>query len=204
MGPGRPTVLAHRRVIMVYEKFVEESKPEFVRDIRFLEEAVCRDETRYFLCGIYVEPTMTVEGAFRGVATDGRRLHIVDPVFGTEGAGILEPGLWRPFPCRKKVAWMAKLPEKEAGTFPNYYKAIPMGDPAFTFTLPSVPNKDRWGDMSHLVRFFREFPEITAINMNFLNSLPAGLSWDVRWWGSEEAVTFTSGTYTAVIQPLRI
>jgi hypothetical protein len=60
------------------------------------------------------------------------------------------------------------------------------------------------GDLPYLVKFFREFPDPTAINMNYLNDLDHCLEWKVKWYGGDKAVLFESGIYTAVIMTMRM
>jgi hypothetical protein len=61
---------------------------------------------------------------------------------------------------------------------------------------------DESGNMRYLVNFFREFPEPTAINFNYLNSLDHYSTWKVKWYGSNKAVLFESKGYSAVIMPI--
>jgi hypothetical protein len=186
---------------MIYGTFVE-AAGEFSRQITFLSRAVGKDETRYWLNHIVIEPSDNEPGKFRGVATDGRRLHLVDPLSCPDDIG-LEAGNWRPLKKGGKTAWMAQIKSDE-GRFPDYRKVIPDDEPSFTFKLPGLPRGDLMGDMPYLVKFFRGFPEPTAINMNYLNSLDHSLEWEVKWYGSNKAVLFESNGYTAVIMSMNM
>jgi hypothetical protein len=89
------------------------------------------------------------------------------------------------------------------GRFPNYRTVIPHNEPLFTFELPGIPRGDDLaGTMPFLVKFFREFPDPTAFNMNYINALDCFRAWKVQWYGSDKAVLFESGSYTAVIMPI--
>jgi hypothetical protein len=184
---------------MIHGTFVE-AFGEFSREITFLSRAVCKDDCRYFMCHILIEPSDIDPGKFRGVSTDGRRLHIVDPLSSPDGIG-LEAGNWRPLKMGGECSWIAHIKE-DRGTFPNYRSVIPKDEPLFTFDLPGLPRGHLMGNMPYLVKFFREFPETTALNMNYLNSLDHYLAWKAKWYGGDKAVLFESNSYTAVIMPM--
>jgi hypothetical protein len=186
---------------MIYGTFIE-AAGEFSREVTFLSRVVCKDNDRYFMRHILIEPSDVELGKFRGVATDGRRLHLVDPLSCPEDIG-LEAGNWRPLKMGGKYSWIAQI-KSDAGKFPNYRKVIPKDEPLFTFKLPGLPRGDLAGDIPYLVNFFRKFPEPTAIKMNYLNSLDCYLTWKAKWYGSNKAVLFESDSYTAVIMPIHM
>jgi hypothetical protein len=185
---------------MIYGTFVE-AAGEFSRQITFLSRAVCRDEGCYFLRYIMVEPSDTEPGKLRGVATDGKRLHLVDPLSCPDGIGF-EAGKWKPLKMGGRTSWIAQIKSDE-GRFPDYRKIIPKDEPLFTFELPGLPRGDVQSNMPYLVKFFREFPEPTAINMNYINSLDHYLDWKIKWYGSNKPVLFESDGYSAVIMPMQ-
>jgi hypothetical protein len=184
---------------MIYGTFVE-AKGEFSRQITFLSRAVRKDMSRYFMCHILIEPSDVECGKLRGVATDGRRLHIIDPLSCPEVIG-LEAGNWRPLKMGGECSWIAQIKSDE-GIFPDYRKVIPKDEPLFTFELPGLPRGDLTENMPYLVDFYRKFPEPTAINMNYLNSLDHYQAWKVKWYGGNKAVLFKSNGYSAVIMPI--
>jgi hypothetical protein len=157
---------------------------------------------------ILIEPSAIEPGKFRGVSTDGRRLHIVDPLPSPDGIG-LEAGNWRPLKRGGEFSWIAQIKE-DRGKFPNYRTVIPQNEPLFTFELPGIPGGDKLDDrmgnrnMLFLVKFFREFPEPTAFNMNYINALDRFHTWKVKWYGSNKAALFEGGSYTAVIMPMNM
>jgi hypothetical protein len=53
-----------------------------------------------------------------------------------------------------------------------------------------------------MVRFIREFPDPTVLNLKHLADLGIGFVWEVRWYGGNKPVTFTSEDYFAVIMPM--
>jgi hypothetical protein len=184
---------------MIYGTFIE-GYGEFSKEITFLSRAVCKDITRYQMCHILIESSDVEPGKFRGVATDGKRLHIVDPLSCPDGIG-LEAGNWIPLKNGGKTAWMAQI-KSDAGEYPNYRMVIPKDEPLFTFELLGLPRGNLMMNMQYLVKFFREFPEPTAININYINSLDYYLEWKAKWYGSNKAVLFESNSYTAVIMPM--
>jgi hypothetical protein len=187
---------------MIYGTFIE-ALGNLSQQITFLSKAVCKDDSRYFMCHILIEPSDVEPGKFRGVSTDGKRLHIVDPLSCPDNIG-LEPGNWRPLKKGGQCAWMAQI-KHDIGRFPDYRKVIPKGEPLFTFELPGLPRGDNLsGNMTFLVKLFREFPEPTAINMNYLNALDPFIQWHVKWYGNDKAVLFESYKYSAVIMPMHM
>ena len=187
---------------MIYGTFVE-AQGEFARQITFLARAVYKDRNmdmdvrlpQYIL----IEPSDIESDKFRGVSTDGRRLHLVDPLFFPDGIGV-EPGLWRPLKRGGETSWMAQIKSDEK-RFPNYRKVIPTNKPAFEFELPGLPRGDLVYTMAYLVELFRKFPEPTSINWNYLNALDHYRVWKVKWYEPNKAVLFESDNYTAVIMP---
>jgi hypothetical protein len=101
------------------------------------------------------------------------------------------------------TSWIARVKSDE-GTFPDYRKVIPHGEPLFTFELPGLPRGCLMRNMPFLVKFFREFPEPAAINMNYINSLDHYRAWKVKWYGVGKPVLFESNNCTAVIMPMRM
>jgi hypothetical protein len=186
---------------MIYGTFVE-AFGEFSKEIRFLSRAVYRDEGCYPIRHILIEPSDVEPGKFRGVSTDGRRLHVVDPLSCSDDIGV-EPGNWRPLKTNSKCSWMAHIPSN-GEQFPPYRKVIPHDEPAFASELPGMPLGSRMlENMPYLDKFFREFPEPTVINMNHIDALDCSRDWTVKWYGSNKAVLFESGKYTAVIMSMR-
>jgi hypothetical protein len=187
---------------MIHGTFIE-AFGEFSRQITFLSRAVCKDDSRYFMRHILIEPSDVEPGKLRGVSTDAKRLHIVDPLSAPDNIG-LEAGNWRPLKRGGECSWIAQIKEG-AGRFPDYRNAIPQKEPLFEFDLPGLPRGDNaCGNMPYLVKFFREFPDPTEINMNYINDLDCFSAWKVKWHGGNKAVLFESDGYTAVIMPMNM
>ena len=89
---------------MIHGTFVE-AFGMFGNQMGFLSRALGRDETRPLFHHILIEPSEADEGKFRGVATDGRRIHIVDPLSCPGNVGI-EAGRWRFLRFKPKMKTM--------------------------------------------------------------------------------------------------
>ncbi len=57
--------------------------------LSWVRRAVCRDATRFHLCGVYLDPEGVAEGRGRLVATDGHRMHVAEVEH--SGRAILMP-----------------------------------------------------------------------------------------------------------------
>jgi len=89
-------------------------------DIGFLAAAVCTDETRYFMNFVYCDENKLI-------ATDGRRMHIVElsesqiEIFGFEIGHF-----YRVLKITKSRVWLADLPKEKngIGEFPNWKRIL--------------------------------------------------------------------------------
>jgi len=149
---------------------------EFVRLLQKTEHAICTDEIRYFLTGIYLETHQEGKNAYlRAVATDGHRLALMDAPLSKVGGMELKKGL---IIQKKGVGELRKLLESTTeetfeltcdenlvratvgdnhlwirpidGEYPDYKRVIP---PALPATL-KASKKDLMAGlrrMSHLV-----------------------------------------------------
>jgi hypothetical protein len=190
--------------IMQYDKFIDVEEGCLAFQLKFLEKAVSLDETRYFLRNILIEPSEKAPGQFRGVATCGRRLHIVDPL-DKESADYygITPGYWRGLRSFKKNnrIWIARLNDNETKNFvfPNWEKVVPTGEGVLFKTTFLGFSIEENANTHILAKFFHDFPDATFLNFNFLEDLGVGLTWDVEWYGSQKAVKFTEDNCVAVI-----
>jgi hypothetical protein len=188
---------------VIYETFIE-AAGKFAGEIGFLGKAVSRDETRPFMNHIHIEPSEQEEGAMMGVATDGRWLHIIDPLSCPGGFG-LAPGDWRCLKADRKTAWLAKIAEKDAGQFPAWRRVIPDKEPAYTTKFNGLPLIGKWRprvSYQDMVKFIREFPEPTVINLAYLADLGTDDEWEVRYTENTKALLFEAGNKRAVIMPM--
>ena len=197
---------------MKYGAFIE-AQGSFAQEIRFLAKAVSDNEYRYFMKHIFIEPSMLpdewwkrrgeYEPRYCGIATDGRRLHIVDPIPNDREYSSLCPGFWHVVSNKASCVQIAHVPDFE-GQFPNYRQVIPSDDvlhhSEFSgFTLSG----QRAGESSREIsKFFRSFPEPTPLNLAYLTDLGMDTPWKVEWRGARKVLTFKAGSRTAIIMPM--
>jgi hypothetical protein len=192
---------------MKYGTFIE-SQGGFTQELRFLAKAVSGDETRYFMNHIFIEPSEATlydnkknVPLFRGVATDGRRLHIVDPI--SESAGEvfgLVPGFWHVVSNKQSCVQLAHIPDFE-GQFPNYRQVIPTSEVLHhsKFSGFTLSGRNVTGGSREIAKLFKGFPELTIANLSYLMDLGMDTTWKVEWRGSKPALVFKSGAKTAII-----
>jgi hypothetical protein len=175
-------------------------------ELSFVAKAISKDKTRFDMMHMLVEPSEAPDDRkdktsprLRAVATDGRRLHLVDPlpdalvdVYG------MTVGAWRVIKTGK-VTQIASF-EEPPGDFPKYRGLIPT-DPVQSFQFTGIDLK-RGRGFAELLSLFRKFPEPTACNFNFLEDLGFGYSWDVEWRGPTKALTFKNGNRLALVMPM--
>jgi hypothetical protein len=152
---------------------------------------------------IKIEPSDAHEGRFRAITSDGRRLHIVDPLSCPDNIGI-EAGAWRFLRSTPKTAWIAKVNDKDALDFPNYKRVIPEGKAAFETDYYSgfINGKLQGRTLANAVKFINTFPHPTIINPAYLMDL-GNETWRVSWKEVNKGVVFESGNLKAVIMPMQ-
>lgn len=198
---------------MKYGAFIE-SKGSFAQELRFLAKAVSGDETRYFMNHIFIEPSMLPDEwwkrrgeykpIYRGVATDGRRLHIVDPMPNDHEYSSLCAGFWHVVSNKASCVQIAYIPDFQ-GQFPQYEKVIQREDPLqeSEFSGFSLSGRRTGESSREISKFFRSFPEPTPINLTYIADLGIDTPWKVEWRGAKKGVTFKSGNKTAIIMPMQ-
>jgi hypothetical protein len=186
---------------MIYGTFVE-AFGEFARQLAFLSRAIGREHSRPMFLNIKIEPSEGSEGKFRALASDGRRLHIVDPLSCLDNIGV-EPGAWRFLRSTPKTAWMAKVNDKDVADFPDYKRVIPEGEPVFeTSYYSGCMEREPWGSiLAEAVRFINKFPHHTVINPAYLMDLGRE-EWRVYETQASKSIVFESGNLKAVIMPI--
>jgi hypothetical protein len=110
-----------------------------------------------------------------------------------------------------KTAWLAKqvppVPDEKHPDipFPNWKRVIPQDKPNFItkFNGFAYSSKVRGCNYVEMVKFVREFPDPTVLNLDYLADLGTSLVWDVGWFSGNKAITFTSGDRFAVIMPMQ-
>jgi len=189
---------------MKYGKFID-APGSFAFQLDFLSKAVSTNETRYFMKYIHIEKSDKGEGLL-GVATDGRRLHLIDP-FDVASVLGMTPGYWEVLRGAKRNAlWTVRLEDCEVNGwhFPDWRKVIPQGKATYTTTFEGFSMNGYKGNFGELAKFIHDFPDATAINLEYLHNLGTGFTWNVEWYGPSKALKFTEGNRMALIQPMLI
>jgi hypothetical protein len=190
---------------MIYNKFID-ATGSFAKELSFLAKAVSDDETRPFMQHIYIEKSEKDENFLKGVAVDGRRLHIVDPFDTVAGIMGLVPGFWKVFNDSSHV-WIARLDDEETKEyiFPAYRRVIPTGEPEYKTTFEGCSLIGRGANPVEIAKFLHGFPDVTAINLKYLCDLGIGIQWDVEWYGSGNALKFSdNNNRLAVVMSMHI
>ena len=197
---------------MIYGTFVE-AFGQFSRQIQFLSKALGDKEIWPELLYILIEPSEKNEGKFKGLSSDGRRLHIVDPLACPDNVGI-EPGSWRFLRATPDTAWIAKVTLKnDMPAFPNYKRVIPTEKPNFVTQCRFSMHDILYGSgILDVAKLINSFPALTAIKPTYLADLDLGHAdldlgdddvWHIAWYEQNKAVVFESGSNKAIIMPLK-
>jgi hypothetical protein len=194
---------------MKYGKMIifEGNKAE---QIKFLANAVSNDETRYFMKYIHVEQSEKEGGGLLAVSTDGWHLHLIDPLESAfEKVFGLTPGYWEVFKGSKRGSLIiARLEDEETKNwqYPNWRKVFPTDDIVYTTTFRGFTFKKTCirHNYSELAKFIHDFPDATAIDLKYLESLGTVFDWNVEWRGASKALKFISNCRTALIMPMQI
>lgn len=176
----------------------------------FLGKAVSDDETRYFMNWVIVE-NVDAEDPTKGlcaVSTDGRRLHIVEPLHkSTEIYGIT-PGHYKVVKSGRTATQIARVAnecENDCGKFPDWRRVMPEGEPAkiIDFNGFTLKNDSRSIVLFRdAINFFRAFPEPVGFDFHYLADLPLGFPWKCHYWEPHKGVKFVTNNLTAVIMPM--
>jgi len=196
---------------MVYNGFIS-AEGMIAYQLGFLAKVIFPDKKLSFWgdthaeC-IYIKPSEKGDG-LSGITTDGRRLHLVDPI---EESLVkhwgLSAGYWEVIKNNSKQTQIARLDDKATNDwkFPNWRKVIPAEEAVYKTVFQGFSFKSKVLKKNHaeLARFFRDLPEATAINLEYLEDLGV-TEWDVEWYGQNKAVKFTAGDCVAVIMPMQM
>jgi hypothetical protein len=181
---------------------------EFVWEINFLAKAISHDDRRIAMQDILIETSDKNTDSFKGVSTDGKRLHIVDPLSCSADFG-LKAGLWKVLKYMPTCIIIAKNSLDKEADFPNYRQVIPKEPPVFKDKFLGISLKGKRLNNNVLnakmlleaVRFIRSFPEPTAFDFRHLIDLGMRNVWEVRWYSRDKCVIFESCNYLSVIMP---
>jgi len=193
-----------------YGAFAEIDGGQLLDEMRFLARAVSTDETRAMMGGINIEVVSeaTEETPYQillGVATDGHRIHIVEPLNKSAGPLFgLTAGLWAVISANFKRVQLARINEP-FGDYPSWRKIMPT-DPVVsraTFSGFALTAR-RLGESSmHLYKLARSFPECEPVKIDYLADLGYGDAWTVEWRKKGGSLLFRNqNVKMALIMPM--
>ena len=192
---------------MKYNAFID-CEGSLAFELRFLAKATEKCSRYLYHENIFITPSESgIEGQLRGMATDGKRLHIVDPLDKSVMAYEMTQGFWRILKeTRKPVVWAARLADTSADhiNFPDIKRVMPNGEPEYETEFSGFSHSLTRHNYGQLAKFLHEFPDATAINLDYLHDLGTDFNWKVEWYGSQKALKFTELNRTAIIMPMYI
>lgn len=175
----------------------------------FLAKAVGSDECRFFMEWILIEPVDAedVTKGFRAIATDGRRMHIVEKLNASVELYGITAGHYKVVKSNRTVTQITRVSadtEEICGKFPDWRRVMPEGEPVkiIAFNGYALKGKNSVSLFRDTIRFFREFPEDTYLSPHYLSDLSVGYPWACHYWASDKGVKFVSNNMTAIIMPL--
>lgn len=191
---------------MLYDFYAKIEGP-LAKELLFISRAIGSDETRYFMTYFVVERKQEDDPSqgLRAIATDGRRLHIVEPLCKTAEAYGISPGKYHVVGKTKKSIQIARISDassKDAGDFPNWRRVIPDSEPIKVFDVSLESNRRSLLQTSAAVfSIARNLPPEAFINLDYLDDIIAdsGLVWTCEAREGLRPVVFSSGSYKAVI-----
>ena len=174
-------------------------------ELSFLSKATEANSMHPYMSEIKVEASESGEGELRGLTTDGKRLHMVDPIDKSAKDFGLSPGYWHIFKKTERLIWAARICDEQTKdwNFFNIQRVMPSTEPEYRteflgFCLKYY-SKRNFGD---LAKFLHDFPEVTAINLEYLHDLGMNTTWKVEWYGAHKALKFSAGNRMALIMPM--
>jgi len=176
--------------------------------IDFLQAATDDDWTRDFMQYIHVEKSEKGEDKLLGVATDGRHLHLVDPIADHLVKYGLSIGDWKVFKISSRRASERKLllarveDENKNWQFPNWRKIIPAVEAAYSTTFRGFDFNKKRPDYRNLVKLIRDFPDATTLNLSYLKGLGTDNEWAVEWSGASKVIKFAYKEQSVFIMPM--
>jgi hypothetical protein len=192
-----------------YGKFFE-IEGVFADDLKFLAPAICTEELRYFMNCLMIEETYPDKDGnkqLRAIATDGTRMHVVDPL-PPSAVQIhdIKPGRYRVLKVNRYNVQMVEYPGAP-DNFPDWKKVVPTTEPTWERDFYGAEKCSRKTFSIEYAKLSYISGKVCAIDHEFLRPL-VGFSWKVGIYDNEETpfiskvLVFKSGTKTAYIMPL--
>lgn len=188
---------------MKYDKFLKVGPLLPGNELAFLSKGISRDEEeRPFFWYIHIEQIENTNELL-GVATDGRHLHLVEPL-SEESVKLygLTPGFYEVVKRGAKYLYFARIENGDnALVYPNWRRVIPTEKPVYTSKFYGFR---RFKNNIELAKLFHGFPELTALSLSYLLALDVDIYWEVEWYSKDKPVKFTHNNQTAIIMPIHV
>ena len=193
-----------------YGAFAEIDGGQLLDEMRFLARAVSHDETRAMMGGINIEVVSeaTEETPYQtllGVATDGHRIHIVEPLNKSAAPLFgLTAGLWAVISANFKRVQLARINEPQ-GAYPHWRTIMPDAPVVSRATFEGFALTSKKASLSsiHLYKLARALPECEPIKLDYLSDLGYGDAWTVEWRKKNAGLLFRNqNVKTAIIMPM--
>jgi len=176
--------------------------------IDFLQAATDNDKIRDYMNYIRIEKSEKGEDKLLGVATNGRCLYLVDPLADHLVNKGLIVGDWKVFKISSKTKYERKLllarveDENKKFQYPNWRKVITDSEAVYSTTFNGFDFKQKHPRYPDLIKFFRDFPDATAINLSYIKGLGTNDEWKVKWRDANKIIEFSCRERSAFIMPM--
>jgi len=188
---------------MKYNAFIE-AEGILSQEFAFLAKAIGDNAINPAMAYIHVEPSDKGEGLL-GIVTDGRRLHLVDPLPEIYAHLGLTPGYWKVLKTTSKSAWLARLDDSETKDwqFPSWRKVVPTEKAVYETEFVGFALTKTHHNSGKLSEFLHDLPEVTRIDLKFLYALGTDQTWKLIWLGGLKPLKFIAVNRMAVIMPMQ-
>jgi hypothetical protein len=158
---------------------------------RFLLSALDPKDWRTFAKHIKIDAS---EKGLTAVATDGRRMHIIEIEQSRADVYGLTEGFYVPVKNTKKMCAFARIADQPEESYPNWKSAIP----------EEKPEKETqfYTNGLEYMRSIRRLPEWVYLNPQYVADLSVSDLWTCFVYGKHKPVGFFAGNARAYIQTM--
>lgn len=186
-----------------FDGFANIDAGDILRSFYFLSKAVAKGKDwRPMFQDIHIEAAE--DKNYTAVATDGRRMHVVTEISAELGAIFgFGPGEWKLISAKPTCVQIARITNREQ-PFVNWRKVIPTGQAEYLTEFDGFSLSPRRASSSsvNFTKLMRSFPEVTPIDIRYLEPVDTFDPWTVSWYAPNKAVVFDRGDWSAIIMPL--
>lgn len=186
-----------------FDGFANIDAGEALRAFYFLSKAVAKGEDwRQMFQDIHIEAAE--DGSYTAAATDGKRMHVVTGISAELGTIFgFAPGEWKLISAKPGRVQIARITNRDQ-QFVNWRRVIPTGEAAYRteFDGFSLSSSRVSSSSVNFAKLMRSFPEVTPIDLRYLEPVDTFDPWSVSWYAPNKAVVFERGDWSAIIMPL--